>query len=259
MPSVDGLCPACKRPLCDHLPSGRYPPPEVPPGKVAVVNGRCIAGGERAQQKCCWVPLSQPMTPTEYRERLEAKTIPLEPCPCCGGRLVPWGSCPRKLAEGEPPVLEDLRLLRGLCPNPACPVCTVTHYPCFVTPYHTVPTAAREAAVRAHMEEDRSWSEVGQCLPWAPASVRRWERGLAARAAEVITGLLAVWQRLDQRAPGEVRGGEERGGLLGAMFRVCEAVRDLVQREEGWTAPVPGLAVPRMFRPPGPTPLPVWA
>jgi hypothetical protein len=197
MPSVGGLCPACKMPVADHLPSMRYPPKDVPPGKVAVVNGRCVVSGERAPQKCCWVQLHEPMTPEEYRERCDAETISLEPCPCCGGRLVSWGRFARTMVKGDPPELAGLELLRGRCPNPACPVCTVTHYPCFLTPYHAVATAEREAVVRAHVEEALSWSQVRKRTPWVPASVQRWERQLAARAAEVTTGLLKVWQRLD--------------------------------------------------------------
>lgn len=258
MPSVGDLCPACKRPVADHLPSTRYPPENVPPGKVAVVNGRCVVDRERAPQKVCWVLLREPMTPEEYRKRFEAGTIPLEPCPCCGGELARWGSFPRTLAEGEPPTLQGLRLLRGRCTNEKCPVCTVTHYVCFVTPYHVVPTAEREAAVRAHTEQGLSWSAVGQGAPWALVSVQRWYRQIATRAAEVVTGLLAVWQRVDHRAPAEVRTGGTRRGLLQAMFRVCDAVGELLRQNEGWTMPVPGLAVPRMFRPAAPTTLPVW-
>ena len=258
MPSVGGLCPACKRPLVDHLPSARYPRESVPPGKVDVVNGRCILEGTLAAQKLCWVQVGQPLTPAVYRERFEAGTIPLEPCPGCGGQLVPWGSCPRTLAEGEPARLQPLRLLRGRCLNPDCPVCTVTHYVCFVTPYHVVPTGAREAAVRAHVEQGLSWSAVGEQVPWVLASVQRWHRQLAARAPEVVVGLLAVWQGLDHQAPTEMRTGGIPDGLLQALFRVCDAVGDLLRRQERWTVPVPGLAVPRMFRPAAPTTLPVW-
>lgn len=254
MPSVGAPCPACKRPLTDHLPSGRYPPGNVPPDKVAVVNGRCIVNGERAPQKMCWVLLREPMTPEGYRERFEAGMIPLEPCPCCGGKLAPWGSFPRTLAEGEPATLQGLRLLRGLCTNENCPVCTVTHYVSFLTPYQVVPTAEREAAVRAHVEQGLSWSALDRQVPWVLGSVQRWQRQIAGRAAEVITRLLAVWQRLDPQAPAEIRD----GGLLQVMFAVCDAVGAWLRRDEGWMAAVPGLAIPRMFRPAAPTTLPVW-
>jgi hypothetical protein len=258
MLSVDVLCPACKRPLAAHLPSRRRAPADVPVGKVAVVNGRCIVAGERAPQKCCWVALGEPMTLDEYRERFEAETIPLEPCPCCGGRLNAWGSFPRTLVEGEAGVAVDLELLRGRCPNPECPVCTVTHYPSFVTPYATVSTGEREAAVRAHLEPGKSWSGVSRSVPWSLCTVQRWERRLARRAAEVLIGLLGVWQVLDHRAPTEVPSGETRSGLLRAMFRVADAVAGGLRSGEGWTAPLPGLAVPRLFRPRAPTTLPVW-
>ena len=132
--SVGGVCPGCKRALADHLPSSRMMPAEVPAGKVAVVNGRCVVDGERAAQKCWWVQLREPMTLEEYRGRFVAKTIALEPCPGCGGRLTGWGSFPRDVVDGDS-LLGKIRLVRGLCPDTACPVCTVTHDPVFLTPY----------------------------------------------------------------------------------------------------------------------------
>lgn len=259
MLSVGPLCPACKRPLADHLPSRRRVPAEVPPGKVAVVNGRCLVEGEPAAQKCCWVQLREPVTPQEYRERFRAKSIPLEPCPCCGGPLEAWGSFPRTLVEGEPPLLEGLRLLRGRCRNGECAVCTVTHYPCFVTPYSTVPTAAREAALRGHAE-GASWSEVAEQEPWSLGTVQRWASEVATRAVEAATGMLSLWHRLDPGAPAELRAEPSQAAwsAVQLMFRICDAIRVLLQEREGWTAPVPALAVLRMFRPPAPTTLPVW-
>ena len=262
MPSVDAMCPACKRAVADHLQFRRWPPSEVPEGRIAVVNGRCFPAGQPAPQKCCWVQLGERMTPGEYRERFLARSISLEACPSCGGHLERWGSVPRHLAEGEPPKLEGLRLLRGRCVNPGCPVCTVTHYPCFVTPYDTVPTAEREAAVRAHEEQGLSWSRLQKVEKkgWVAATVQRWVRRLRKRAAAVTIGVLAVWQALDHAAPAELRPEPPQAewSPLLRMFRVCDSVRDLLQGREGWTAPVPALAVPRMFRPPEPTTLPVW-
>ena len=52
MPSVGGLCPACKRPIGVHLPSARYPRSAVPVGWVDVVNGRCRVQGQPAAQRC---------------------------------------------------------------------------------------------------------------------------------------------------------------------------------------------------------------
>ena len=258
MLSVGGLCPGCKMPMADHLPSGRGPRAEVPEGKVDVANGRCIVAGTRALQKCCWAQLRDPMTPEGYRMRFEAGAIALEPYPCCGGPLTAWGSFPRKLAEGEPPTLRGLRLLRGRCPNPECPVCTVTHYPCFITPYRVEPTAQREAAVRAHVVKGQPWSKVAKQVPYALETLRRWEREIAARAVEVVIGLLAVWQRLDHRAPAEMLSGGTRRGLLRALFGVCDAVAERLRVREEWQTSVPALAVPRMFRPAAPTTLPVW-
>ena len=106
--------------------------------------------------------------------------------------------------------------------------------------------------MRAHVGRGLSWSTVGEQVPWALTSVQRWHLELAARVAEVVTGLLAVWQWLDHQAPTEMRTGGTRDGLLRALFRVCDAVGDLLPRQEGWPAPVPGLAIPPMFRPAAP-------
>lgn len=51
MPSVDSVCPACKMPVANHLPSSRHPPAEVPPGMVAVVNGRCTPSAEGGHRR----------------------------------------------------------------------------------------------------------------------------------------------------------------------------------------------------------------
>ena len=256
MSSVGGVCPGCKRALADHLPSSRMMPAEVPAGKVAVVNGRCVVDGERAAQKCCWVQLREPMTLEEYRGRFVTKTIALEPCPGCGGRLTGWGSFPRDVVDGDS-LLGKIRLLRGLCPDTACPVCTVTHYPVFLTPYQAVPTAEREAAVRARAG-GLSWSEVGRVVLWPVSTVRRWCGEIITRATEATVGMLGVWQHVDDRAPVGVPAERTRWGRLLALFRICDAVGEVPRAREGWRAPVPALAVPRMFRPVAPTTLPVW-
>lgn len=262
MRSVNPMCPACKRPLADHLPSRRRVPEHVPAGKIPVVNGRCIVDGVRAPQKCCWVQLRKPLTVKQYQKKFDKGLIQLEPCPSCRGRLEMWGSCPRTLQDGEPQSMRGLRLLRGRCRNAECPVCTVTHYPCFITPYLTVSTAEREAAVRAHEEQGLSWSRLQKVEKkgWVAATVQRWVRRLRKRAAAVTIGVLAVWQALDHAAPAELRPEPPQAewSPLLRMFRVCDSVRDLLQGREGWTAPVPALAVPRMFRPLEPTTLPVW-
>ena len=254
MPSVDGLCPACKMPMVDHLASSRCAPTEVPPGRVPVVNGRCIVAGEPAPQECCWVALREPVTPQDYRRRFEAKTIPLGPCPGCKGRLVSRGSCPRTLAEGESSVLQGLRLLRGRCPNRDCPTCTVTHYPCFVTPYHPVSTAQREAVVRARAQ-GASWLTLTARV--ARTTARRWCRAVEARATEVWLGLTAIRYRLDPQAPAPPGKAEDGGPKLPAMFEVCDAVGALLARA-GWVEAMPALTIPRVFQPPAPTTLPVW-
>ena len=254
MPSVDGVCPGCKRPLSEHLRSSRRLPRDMPAGKVAVINGRCVFGGERAPQKCCWVQLREPMTVEDYRQRFVAGTIELEPCPGCGGRLTRWGSFLRKVVEGDS-VLDDIRLLRGQCPNDACPVCTVTHYPVFLTPYEVVPTAKREAAVQS-WAEGKSWREMGGL--WPVTTVQRWVHEVEVRATEVVVGLLGVWQRLSETAPVGLPGTADARSRLRVLFRVCDSVQELLRTREGWLAAVPALAVPRMFRPMAPTTLPVW-
>ena len=95
MPSVGGVCPGCKRPLEDHLPSVRRLEGPIPEGKVAVVNGRCQwRDGQQAPQKMCWVALSEPMTAETYRMRLADGAVGLERCPGCGGALVDHGGSP---------------------------------------------------------------------------------------------------------------------------------------------------------------------
>lgn len=255
MSSVDGVCRACKQPVSEHLPSGVAARRDTG-GKIDVVRGRCIlVDGRRAPQKCCWAQFAESMDEAEYRRRVEAGTLVLEPCPCCGGRLQEHGQSWRLLADAEGVLLNELPLLRGLCANPDCPVCTVTHYPCFVTPYRAAPTGLREVAVRGRAE-GRSWSELAGDSGYAVATVRRWVREVTARAAEVVTGLLAIWQRLDPLgAPAGVVATEV---MLRAMFRMCDGVAALLQRQEQGQREVPRLSVPRRFRPAPPTTLPVW-
>lgn len=254
MSSVGGVCPGCKRALADHLPSSRMMPAEVPAGKVAVVNGRCVVDGEPAPQKCCWVQLREPMTLEAYRERHAARTIKLEPCPGCGGRLTRWGSFLRKVVEGAS-VLGEIRLLRGLCTDDGCPVCTVTHYPVFLTPYEVVPTVEREEAIRSYAIGG-SWLAIAN--RWPVSTVQRWVRGILERAMDVTVGMLGVWQRVDDQAPVGIPTERSKRGQLMALFGVCDAVGEWLRAREGWEIAVPALAVPRMFRPMAPTTLPVW-
>jgi hypothetical protein len=93
--------------------------------------------------------MSERMIIAEYPQRYEGEPPPMEPCPCCGGRWQRQGRFPRRLASEDGTTVEPLWLYRGLCPNPACPVVTMTHDPWFVMPYEVVPTTQREAAVRA--------------------------------------------------------------------------------------------------------------
>ncbi len=68
-------CPACKRRLGEHTLSERHPhTPEA--GKIAVVNGRCLSGGEPAPQKLSWVTLHEALTEAEYRERYTDRAPP---------------------------------------------------------------------------------------------------------------------------------------------------------------------------------------
>jgi hypothetical protein len=72
----------------------------------------------------------------------------------------------------------------------------------------------------------------------------------------VLIGLGAVWQRLDAGAPALPGRTGTPVEKLDAMFIVCDAVRKQFAQAKGWE--VPALAIPRLFRPPAPTLLPVW-
>jgi hypothetical protein len=254
MSSVGGVCPACKRLLADHLPSAQRTPAQIADGRVAVINGRCQAADGRAPQKLCWVMLSEPMTPEEYRNRMAEGRLRLEKCPGCGGALVAHGTFCRTLV-GPHGSVEEIRLLRGRCREEACPVCTVTHYPSFMTPYHPVPTAKREAVVRARAE-GASWLAVTEQV--ALTTARRWCARVEARAVEVWIGLTAIRYRLDPRVPAPPGKLEASGPKAKMMFEACDAVRALVARTVGEPESLPSLAIPRLFQPPAPTTLPVW-
>ena len=214
-------------------------------------------GRARAPQKCCWVMMSELMTIAEYRQRYESEPPPMEPCPCCGGHLQHQGRFPRRLASEDGTTVEPLWLYRGLCPNPACPVVTVTHYPWFVTPYEVVPTTQREAAIRA-WADGRGLAVLSRETGYDAKTLARWTAGVLGRAGEVTTGVLGVWQRLDAAAPADVGDEPAPRVRLRAMFRVCDAVAALLAAVEGWRVHLPRLCLSRMFRPPGPSPLPVW-
>lgn len=255
-------CPACKRRLSEHTPSERHPR-SAEAGKVAVANGRCRPGGEPAPQKLSWVTLREELTEAEYRERYTDRAPPLEPCPGCGGKLHGHGRYGRGFGEEGGVRVNPLPLYRGLCPQPACPVVTVTHYPCFVTPYEIAPTSQREAVVRERAERRRSWASLSAQAGYAPQTVRRWVRRVQARAAEILVGLSAALLWLDpgaalERTEGATRGGA-RGDLLPAMFRVADTVVEVLTEAGAWREGTPRLGLPRLLRPPGPSPLPVWA
>ncbi len=167
-----GRCPACKRELTEHLPSGRRPRPES--GRIDVVLGRCRPGGVPAAQKLSWLAMSEPLTEAEYRERYTDRPPPLEPCPGCGGQLKHHGRYWRGLGESQSARVNPLPIYRGVCKDKTCPVVTVTHYPCFVVPYKIVPAARREAAVRGRAEDGRSWAKLSEEVGYSPATVRRW-------------------------------------------------------------------------------------
>jgi DNA-binding CsgD family transcriptional regulator len=210
--------------------------------------------GRRAPQKCCWVQYGEPMEEDEYVRRQYAGQLVLQPCPGCGGQLVAWGQFARQVVSAGGRTVHALALLRGRCRNPDCPVCTGTHYPSFLTPYPAVPTAQREEVVRQRAEGQSS-SELAAGTGYDRRTVVRWVRGVLARARGVTQGMLAIWQRLDVQAPEPVPG---VAGELRAMFWLCDAVAALLRGREGWVTDPPRLAVPRVFRPPAPTTLPVW-
>ncbi len=153
---LDGVCPGCKKPMVDHLRSSRSMPTEVGANEIPLINGRCYPEGDRAPQKCSWVQLAEPMDVETYQAKLAAGELGLEACPGCGGELQGWGQFKRKLYGGLEAGLVEIELMRGKCCHDDCPVCTVTHYPWFVTPYRAVQTQQRELEVRAYAEEHQS-------------------------------------------------------------------------------------------------------
>lgn len=256
-----GRCPACKRELNEHLSSGKQP--RAVSGKIDVVNGRCWSYGEPAPQKFSWVQMSELLTEEEYRAKYTDQPPPLEPCPGCGGRLNHHSSYQRGLGEEGIALVNPLPIYRGLCTNDDCPVVTVTHFPCFVTPYEVAPTALREKVVRAHVA-GRSWAALEDESRYSAATLRRWTAEVKERAAEVTVGLLAVRQRLLAQAPAGIPAGPDgcvtiTADPLRTMFRVIDAVAGLLAGRHRWREGMPGLALPRALSPPGASPLPVWA
>ncbi|MCL6451835.1 MAG: hypothetical protein K6T75_11130 [Acetobacteraceae bacterium] len=138
---------------------------------------------------------------------------------------------------------------------------TVTHYPCFVVPYKTVPAARREAVVRGRVEDGRSWAKLSEEAGYSPATVRRWVAEVNRRAPEIVTGILAILQRLVTQTPASIPAGDGVAGRGAprAMFRVADALTVLLAGAGTGREEMPRLSLPRVLRPPGPSPLPVWA
>ncbi len=96
-----------------------------------------------------------------------------------------------------------------------------------------------------------------QCTAFSTDSVQHWVWEVSGRAAEITIGLLGVLYRLDPHAS-VAESGPTIWERLSVMFGVCDAVASLLERRHGWRD-ISRLAVARVFRPPGVTPLPVWA
>jgi transposase-like protein len=158
---------------------------------IVVVRGRCIVNGVRAPQKFCWVPLSGPLTAMEYLQAYAHGAPPAPPCPGCAGPTLRHGRFWRQLAD-DASHPTPIPIYRVRCPRQDCPVVTITLYPPFVTPYMPFPTAVREQVLRDHDERHMPWHRLAQAHGVAQDTVRRWARGLRARAAALRAGFLAL-------------------------------------------------------------------
>jgi hypothetical protein len=69
--------------------------------------------------------------------------------------------------------LVRVRLYRGRCPDPACPVATVTHYPSCLVPYSVFPLATHEAVLQGYAE-GRSSAALAETVGLSVKTVRRW-------------------------------------------------------------------------------------
>jgi len=127
----------------------------------------------------------------------------MEPCPGCGGRLWHHDRFPRKINDRQSATTRTIFLYRGECPNPECPVVTVTHYPSFAVPYRSVPAAVQEEILRQRAAGE-TWKALGAAFAYAPSTIRRWFGAVAARAGEIGLGLLALRLRVFPVAPLEI-------------------------------------------------------
>ena len=210
-----------------------------------MANGRCYPGGVKAKQKLSWVAMSEVLTEEEYRRRYDEAASPvMEPCPGCGGRLRYLGHFERRFLDDG--VLEPLMLFRGICGNRACPVVSVTHYPCFVTPYSVFPTHLREAAIQTSLRY--GVVVAGAEFGCSARTVLRWRQAVKERLGELVSGVAGLIMRLEPLWP--LPQGQGLGGLALAFALLGEAGRLL-----GWRGPL--LAIARL-RPSWPSALPVF-
>lgn len=198
MARLRGVCSACNVPWIAH-PRSCYLRP-APGSGCTVVRGRCESNGVRALQKICWLTLGENLTPSEYLRRYSAQAPPHGPCPACDGSLDGHGKFLRLLMEEDGGEIR-LPLYRCLCPNPDCPVVTVTLYPDFVTPYGRHETRIREGALRRHDEEQISWERTAELAGVSPDTVRRWDRDFRIRLPLLLAGLFFLCVSLDPDLP----------------------------------------------------------
>ena len=112
--------------------------------------------------------------------------------------------------------LIPVRLYRGRCPDPACPVATVTHYPSCLVPYSVFPLATHEAVLQGYAG-GRSSAALAETIGLSVKTVRRWLTRTKARLDEMLTATLALGQRLTPTLPLTIPWGDPRQRLVGLL------------------------------------------
>ncbi len=249
-------CPACKRDVGHHLNSQRYPLAPDGSKRIPVVMGRCFPDGRErpgASQKLSWCQLSEQLTLEEYFHHYGVNPPPLEACPGCGEKLEHHGKYWRGL-ELQMGWIERLPIYRGLCPNPYCPVVTVTHYPWFVVPYTRAPAQVLEAVGRGRSLDRIPWEDLSARTGYAVKTLARWCYSLRERAGEAIQGLLF----LEQEHVPLAQMGIPLGESVQVLFQVADRVVEDLAEAGIWRREMPLLSLPRLPCPHRISTLPVW-
>jgi hypothetical protein len=112
--------------------------------------------------------------------------------------------------------LTPVRLYRGRCPDPACPVATVTHYPSCLVPYSVFPLATHEAVLQGYAE-GRSSAALAEAAGLSVKTIRRWLTRTKAHLDEMLTATLALCQKLRPTLPLTIPWGEPRQRLAALL------------------------------------------